>query len=493
MRDEKTRRTWRWRKTGIWIITSLLALIVVLILLVVFLVPWFVSSERGRVIILAKINDTIEGKMYFAGLSMGWRDGIKITELSFNDSSGQILVEAKQIVTKPRYGSILSGGLSLGGTIVDKPRVEINLKDNRTKKAEGSRQQIRDDERKAAALPIKKVEMIINDGYLKAAGRGAEAVEVSGINSELTMSIDFCSECPSAAAQGLIANLETEAKIGFEQARYFGLNFGPTEVELRIRKSLLVIKPFSTMVNNGQLKFAGEADFGLEPVLLKTVEPIQIVKAIQINDETTRKFLMYLNPVFAKAVNVSGEADFHCERLAIPLVGGDENNLEVVGTISINKLRLDASELLSQILSAVGTSAMGQDITILPTRFTLQNGLLRYDDMQMVVGDNPVNFKGSIGLDKSLDMTVVLPYTLKGRTARVGRETIGERISIPLKGTIDKPELDLEKLLEEQLKSQLRQRLGDELKGQLQERLKDELKKESTGDLLKELEGLFKK
>jgi hypothetical protein len=107
------------------------------------------------------------------------------------------------------------------------------------------------------------------------------------------------------------------------------------------------------------------------------------------------------------------------------------------------------------------------DITIRPTRFILQNGFLRYDDMQMDVGNNPVNFRGVIGLDKSLDMTVTLPYTTAGRTARVGKEVEGARISLPLRGTIDKPELDLGKLLENQLKQQLQERLMKELEGVL--------------------------
>jgi hypothetical protein len=79
--------------------------------------------------------------------------------------------------------------------------------------------------------------------------------------------------------------------------------------------------------------------------------------------------------------------------------------------------------------------------------------------MQMDIGDNPVNFKGAIGLDKSVNMTVTLPYTMGGRTARVG-EKAEERISLPLTGSIDKPKLDLGKLLEDQL----RKRLGEELR-----------------------------
>lgn len=280
------------------------------------------------------------------------------------------------------------------------------------------------------------------------------------LEGERKDTINFSSEYPADQHDKLLANLNTKSKLGFDKARYMGLNFGPTEVDIQVQNGLLKIAPFSSTVNNGEFSFAGQADFKKKPTLLKTPRPIQIAKDIQINDETTRRLLMYLNPIFVNAFNVSGVANFDCEKLAIPLAGAGKNEIEVIGTISISQLRLKASDLLSQILSLLGTKTRDQVITIRPTRFVLQNGLLQYEDMQMDIGDNPVNFKGIVGLDKSLNMTVTLPYTLKGRTARVGQETVGERISLALKGTIDKPELDLGKLLEQQL----RQRLEDELR-----------------------------
>lgn len=270
--------------------------------------------------------------------------------------------------------------------------------------------------------------------------------------------ISFASEYPTEQKDKLLENLNTKAKVGFTKAQYMGLNFGPTDVDIQIQNGLLKIAPFSTTVNNGQFSFACEANLKDKPSLLKTTEPIQIVKDIQINNEMARRLLKYVNPVFANAVNVSGLANFNCERLAIPLNKVNKNDIEVIGTISANQMRLEGSDLLGQMLSVAGSNAPGQDFTIHPTRFVLKNGQLQYEDMQLDVGDNPVNFKGVIGLDKSLNMTVTLPYTMSGRTARVGEETT-ERISLPLIGTIDKPKLDVAKLLEEQLKK----RLGEEL------------------------------
>jgi hypothetical protein len=58
-------------------------------------------------------------------------------------------------------------------------------------------------------------------------------------------------------------------------------------------------------------------------------------------------------------------------------------------------------------------------------------------------------------------MTVVLPYTLTGRLVRVGQPQAEERIVVPLTGTIDKPQLNLQKLVQSQLQGQILKGLGD--------------------------------
>ncbi|MBL7185712.1 MAG: hypothetical protein ISS70_05250 [Phycisphaerae bacterium] len=279
--------------------------------------------------------------------------------------------------------------------------------------------------------------------------------------------VNFLSEYPVAQSEKLMPNLSAQAKPGFEKAAYMGLNFGHTDVEIQVQNGLLKIAPFVTTVNEGQFSFAGEADFKQEPALFKAAKPMQMIKDIKINDETTGKLLKYVNPIFADAVNVAGIANFNCEQLVIPLKAKAKNDTVIIGTISMNRVRLQASNLMGQILTASSGDPRGTDITIHPTRFVLQKGFLRYENMQVDIGDNPVNFKGVIGLDKSLDMTVTLPYTSAGRTARVGRDSRGRRITLPLKGTVDKPELDMGKLLEEQLKGQLEDQLQKALEGLL--------------------------
>lgn len=279
--------------------------------------------------------------------------------------------------------------------------------------------------------------------------------------------INFTSEYPTGQTDKLLANLSTKAKLGFEKAYYKGLTFSPTEAEIRILKGLFTISQFSSKVNKGVFRFAGEADFKQKPTLLTTLGPIQIVEGIQLNDEMSRELLVYINPIFADAFNISGAGSLNCERLVLPLQGKSKKELEIVGTLWADNINMGLSQsgLLGQLLSLAGLNMREQNIRVHQTRFILQNNRLIYDDMQVDVGDNPFNFKGVIGLDKSLDMVITLPYTLDGKTVRVGEEKSGKRILIPLKGTTDKPELDLGKLLEMQLRKQLEQELLKGLEG----------------------------
>ena len=261
--------------------------------------------------------------------------------------------------------------------------------------------------------------------------------------------ISFTSDYPADQPDGLLANLNANTKVGFDRAEYMGLRLGTTETDVRIQQGLMTISPFSTTLNNGQLNFAALADFKQKPTLLKTPEPIHIAKDVQIDDEVGRNLLSFMNPIFWNAFNINGVANFDCEKLAIPLAEGSTSDLEVVGTVSIDRLQLQPTDLLGQILSLMGTNMGGRTVKIHPTRFALQNSYLRYDDMHMDIGDKPVNFRGVIGIeDKSLDMTVTLPYSASG-----------QRISVPLTGTIDSPELDVGRLLQDQFKTLLQEEL----------------------------------
>jgi len=165
--------------------------------------------------------------------------------------------------------------------------------------------------------------------------------------------------------------------------------------------------------------------------------------------------MTYVNPLFANNSSVTGTVNFNCEKFALPIVGGTKNDIEIIGTIAADNVKLGSSGLLGQLMIAAGDKFGGEVITMHPTKFTLQQGFLRYDNMQIDVGQKPFIFKGAVGLDETLNMMVTLPY--------------GGGVTVPLRGTVSKPKPDLGKLFENIAKKQL------------------------EGELKKSLEGLFKK
>jgi hypothetical protein len=260
-------------------------------------------------------------------------------------------------------------------------------------------------------------------------------------------SLWFSSTYPKNAPAQLKTNLDAQTTFGFDTAQYMGLDIVKSDFDVRIKNGIMTITPFSTTVNKGKLNFAATANLTTTPVMLEMPNPMKIFDRIQISRQTTDALLKYVNPLFADAVDVSGILNFDCEKLAIPLEKGYRNTTAVIGILSVENMRLGQSSLLGQIIQLTGAS---QDpiITVQPTKLILADGILSYDNMQMDFEDKSINFSGKIGLDKSMQMTVTLPWTHNR-----------QRITLPLKGSVDRPEIDMGKLIEQQAQQELERQI----------------------------------
>jgi hypothetical protein len=261
-------------------------------------------------------------------------------------------------------------------------------------------------------------------------------------------SISFASKYPTKDANQMLANLNAQAKVGFDKVGYMGLSVGTTNVDIKVDKGFLTIAPFTSVVNNGQFNFGGSADFKQKPAIFRTPGPMSIIKDVQINKEMANKLLAKVNPVFFGVSSITGAANFQCDQLAVPINGGKPEDANIAGTISLTQVKMQSTGLMGAILTATGTSD-GQLITIHPTPFTVRNGFVKYPDMQMDIGTMPINFSGSVPIDpnrKIESFSVTLPVSATGKLVKGG----SQRITAYVKGTPNNPKLDLGKMLQEQ-------------------------------------------
>jgi len=265
-------------------------------------------------------------------------------------------------------------------------------------------------------------------------------------------SISFASKYPTKDANQMLANLNAQAKVGFDKVGYMGLNVGTTNVDIKVDKGFMTIAPFTSVVNNGQLNFGGSADFKQKPAVFRTPGPMSIIKDVQINKEMANKLLAKVNPVFFGVESITGAANFQCDQMAVPINGGKPEDANIAGTISLTQVKMQSTGLMGAILTATGTSD-GQLITLHPTPFTVRNGFVKYPDMQMDIGTMPINFSGSVPIDpnrKIESFSVALPVSATGKLVKTGKESSSQRITAYVKGTPNNPKLDLGKIIQEQ-------------------------------------------
>ena len=161
-------------------------LLLLLVLVVAIVVPAYVSSESGRRFILAKANASGAGALDFADLSMSWMRGISISKLSFKDSTQSVSVAVKGFSTRPHYGALLGGNLSFGETVIEEPRVEIDVEKMKQKPAAEQKAEGKAKTKPGAGLPISRIDLVDTDGDVKIKGE-QRAVEVSQINSSVNL------------------------------------------------------------------------------------------------------------------------------------------------------------------------------------------------------------------------------------------------------------------------------------------------------------------
>lgn len=263
----------------------------------------------------------------------------------------------------------------------------------------------------------------------------------------------------------LTKNMQLNLPLGFDSASWMGFNLGPTQTSLSIQNGILTLTPFETAANSGTLRFGGTADLTREQIFFALNEPVRIAENVRITSELTNNLLRYMNPLFADAVSLRGVLDFSCETLNFPLVNAPMSDLKVEGKFSIADMSLQGSKsgFLGKVLGLINKTDI-RNMQVVETPFTVNNEVIAYDNMQINLDQNPINFGGKINFNQQMNMSVMLPYTLSGDLVRTDQANRKDRITLPLDGTLTNPRLDTQAFLEQQgrqlIGEQIRKALG---------------------------------
>lgn len=198
------------------------------------------------------------------------------------------------------------------------------------------------------------------------------------------------------------------------------------------------------------------------------VEKGKLIDRAEINRDVSHAWLKYIAPILADSTTTEGSFSVDLDEWQIPLDAPDQGTAG--GRLVIHHLDVVPGQIgqaITRLLRLPTSVVASEESTV---EFRLANARVHHKDLRFTLGGLPVETKGSVGLDQTLDLIaeVTLP-NFENEEAPIRRALSGRKLAIPIRGTLDKPEVDSQTLARSgvgilnDVLSNLGERLGTEL------------------------------
>ena len=221
----------------------------------------------------------------------------------------------------------------------------------------------------------------------------------------------------------------------------FGLGISATEVPLRVANESAVAKLAAT-ANGGQLNLEPKIDLGKEPYMLTLPPDSTILKDVEITDAMAERLMSKIHPVFQGSVRAEGHVDLFMQHFNWALDKKDRDQTSFAGTLRLKGVRINSTQLLSGLLALIGVRGNEMDFGDLDIDFVARNGRIETSPIRLEIDGHPIELRGSVGFDKSLDYTAKLPITPKLVGDKAYPYLKGVTIDVPIRGNSKNPDID---------------------------------------------------
>jgi hypothetical protein len=221
----------------------------------------------------------------------------------------------------------------------------------------------------------------------------------------------------------------------------FGLGISATEVPLRVANESAVAKLAAT-ANGGQLNLEPKIDLRKEPYMLTLPPDSTILKDVEITDAMAERLISKIHPVFHGSVRAEGLVDLHMQHFNWALDKKDRDQTSFAGTLRLKGVRVNSTNLLSGLLTLIGVRGNEIDFGDLDIDFVARNGRIETSPIRLEIDGYPIELRGSVGFDKSLDYIAKLPITPKLVGDKAYQYLEGVTIDVPIRGNSKNPDID---------------------------------------------------
>lgn len=260
------------------------------------------------------------------------------------------------------------------------------------------------------------------------------------------------------SSDSLIRPFELAGRIPFSGGRLYGLALGPGEVRAQLKEGLLRAEPIHCSLGSGELDVMPQWDLNRGVIQLASGSRVQ---NLAVTPELCGEWLGYVAPMMTDAASLEGTLSARIQRFHYFVDQPNQSTVQGVLTIQ-NASASPGSSLgpLLQVLQLAGqTNAAGQRLELPAQEVTvvLNNGMVTHQGLEIQMADYRMTSSGSVGLNKQIQLELDVP--LERSTA----DERGRSIKIPVGGTIGRPVLNTQGLLQNFGRQQIDETINKQL------------------------------
>jgi hypothetical protein len=282
---------------------------------------------------------------------------------------------------------------------------------------------------------------------------------------------------PRPAALEAVRGLGLDTSIAWEAADVAGFALGPGEMPVRLLEGQLAFGPLDVAVSGGRLRGAPWISLVGGPREL-VVPPGRILDRVAVGGPQGHAWITWLSPLLGRTTEASGVVSVDVAGARVPLAEPFAG--ELAGQVLFENFEVAPNPLMQPLVNlivklqsvidprfAFGDKAVLLRVRPEPVRVRLTGGRLWHEGLVMDSGQLVVKSGGSVAADGSLAMTVEVAFRgdLAGQTPVIA-QLLRTPLSIPLSGTIERPQFDartLEQILGRIVENTAQAVIGDGL------------------------------
>lgn len=243
------------------------------------------------------------------------------------------------------------------------------------------------------------------------------------------------------------ASLNGRFDLAIEQLDAFGMTLREFAVLGRLREGNVSLDPIEATLNGGILHLEPDVRRSGSPggPLAIVFGPESFVKDAEINETVSRRVLAYVAPVLDQATRVRGRVSAELDEATFPLGRDAVKDAKLAGNVVFQDVEFLPNALFQDMLTLVG---QGDRVLLRldePAAFSIADRRVYQEGLKIPIGrQGDVELEGWVDFDGNLDLSArvpILPNAL-ARFPILAGIAAGERLSIPIRGTLNKPEID---------------------------------------------------